>query len=107
MTNVQMWAIIVGFFSPLVVALIQQPTWSLKLRAVVGFLAAAVFGTGTAYFAGDFNGASLVSGILLVLVSAIASYKGLWQPTGVAPRIETATSPSTRVGETPGKRAIR
>lgn len=107
MTNVQMWAIIVGFLTPLVVALIQQPTWIPAVRAVVGFLAAVVFGTGTAYFAGDFNGTSWVTGVLLVLVSAISTYKGFWQPTGIAPRIETATSPSTGVGDSSGKRAIR
>lgn len=97
MSNLEMWALIVGFFSPPVIALIQQPKWGERLRAVVTFLFAILVGGGTAYFNGElgFEGGT-VKAILLVLVMAIGTYKGFWKPTRVAPTIETATSSSNQ-----------
>jgi len=92
MSNLAMWSAVVGFFLPAVIAVIQQPTWSQGVRAAVTFLVSIVAGAGTAYFTGDLNGVDWVSATLIILVSAISVYKGLYQPTGIAPKIETATS---------------
>lgn len=98
MTDLQMWSLIVGFFMPLAIALVQQPRWSNAARAAVMFVLCAVAGAVTAYLNGDLeNGRSLVSSVLLVLVTTISMFKGLWKPTGVAPAIESATSPGTSV----------
>lgn len=94
MTNLEMWSLIVGFALPLILAVIQRPHWPSWVRAVVAFAAFVVVGLGTAYFNGDLNGKSIVSAVLFVLVTAITSYKGLWQPTGIAPKIESATTPN-------------
>lgn len=93
MSNLAMWSVIVGFFLPAVIAVIQQPTWSQPVRAIVTFVVSLVAGAGTAYFNGDLTAADWVSASLIILVSAISIYKGLYQPTGVGPAIETATSP--------------
>lgn len=95
MTNLAMWSLVVGFFLPPVVAIIQQPKWSQTVRALVTFVVAVVAGAGTAYFNGDLNGKDWVTSTLVVLVAAISVYKGLYQPTGIAPKIEAATSPKT------------
>lgn len=92
MSNLAMWSVVVGFFLPAVIAVIQQPTWSQGVRAAVTFVVALVAGAGTAYFNGDLSGADWVSASLIILVSSIAIYKGLYQPTGIGPKIETATS---------------
>lgn len=95
MTNLMMWSLIVGFFMPPVQAVIQQTNWSSQVRAGVNFVACAIAGAGVAFFQGDFTGRRFVESALVVLVTTIAVYKGTWQPTGVAPTIEKATSPSS------------
>lgn len=99
MTDLQMWDLVVGFLSAtFVLPIIQQPGWSEKLRAGVTFVYSIVVGLGTAYLTGAFDGVrdvrTGVSSVLLMLVTAVASYKGFAKPTGVAPAIENATSPS-------------
>jgi hypothetical protein len=90
-----MWSLVVGFFMPPVQAVIQQTGWSDKLRAAVNFLVCVVAGAGVAFFQGDFTGKRFVESSLVVLVTAIAVYKGTWKPTGIAPAIEEKTSPSS------------
>lgn len=95
-TDAQMWALIVGFLSPLLIAVVQQPKWSNRLRVLVTVAWSVVAGGGTAYFAGEFSGRGVVSAALVVCVTAIATYSNLWKPTRIAPMIEAATSPTPR-----------
>jgi hypothetical protein len=91
--NAGLWALAVGFISPPVIALIQQRTWSARVKALVAFGFALAVAAVTAYFNGLFTVADIGRLGLLVFLSAVASYQGLWKPTGVAPAIEKATSP--------------
>ena len=93
MSNLEMWALIVGFFLPPAIAIVQQPTWSEPVRAIVTFLVCAVAAAGTAYFQGDLTSRRFVEAGLVILVTTIATFKGFWKPTKVAPEIEAATSP--------------
>ena len=92
MSNYQMWLLIVGFALPPALSVVQQSKWSDRLRAVVAFLACAVAAAGTAYFQGDLTGKRFVEGGLVVLVTAVATYRNFWKPTGIAPAIETKTN---------------
>lgn len=92
MTNFQMWSLIVGFALPPVLSVIQQSNWSDRLRAVVAFLACAVAGAGVAYFQGELNFERWIEAGLVILVSAVATYRNFWKPTGVAPAIEAKTN---------------
>jgi hypothetical protein len=96
-SNLAMWSLIIGFINPVVIALIQQPTWTPKIRAVVAFIFSALVAIPTAYFTGDLEGKSYVTAALLIAVSAMTSYKSFWRPTGVAPTLEVATSTSKGV----------
>lgn len=89
-----MWAIVVGFLSPPVLAIIEQTKWAKWLRSVVAFAWSVVAGVGTIYFTGTFTGLKTVTVILLVFVTAISFYKGFWKPTGVAPQIESSSNVS-------------
>ena len=89
-----MWALIVGFFAPPVIAVIQQQKWSNAVRAAVTFVLALVAGAGTAFFQGDLTGKRFVEASLVILVAAISTYHGFWKPTGIGPRVEELTSPS-------------
>ena len=93
MSNLVMWNLIVGFLVPNLIAIVQQPKWSARARAIFTSVACIIFGGLTAYFNGQFNLGDIVGSILTMGVAAITFYKGLWQPTGVAPKIEQATSP--------------
>jgi peptidoglycan/LPS O-acetylase OafA/YrhL len=94
-SNLVMWGLIVGFFMPVLLAIVQQPGWTSPVRSIVMFVASLAAGAGTVYFAGNWDTTNLVTTILLVMVTAIATYKGLWQPTTVAPKVEAATSPKS------------
>ena len=39
MNDPEMWALIVGFFLPPIIAVIQKASWSDSVRAIVAFLA--------------------------------------------------------------------
>jgi len=91
-SNLEMWALIVGFLLPPALSIIIQTGWSEQVQAIVAFLACALAGAGTAYFQGDLTGERFVEAGLVVLVTTIATYKGFWKPTKVSPTIEAATS---------------
>lgn len=93
MTDLQMWSFLVGALAPLLIAVLQQPTWGRPLRALVGLVVIVLLALGTCYFQGDFEGRSIVSSLLVLLVTAYASYGHFWKPTGIAPGLESATSP--------------
>lgn len=100
MNDLQQWELIVGFLSAtFVLPIIQQPRWPSAARAAVTFVYATVVGLVTAYLTGAFEGVhdvrTGVSAVLFLLITAIASYRGFAKPTGIAPAIESATSPSS------------
>jgi len=91
-TDFEMYSLLVGFFLPPVLAIVQQSSWSDRLRAVVAFAACLLAGAGVAYFQGDLTGKRFITGALVVMVTGLATYRNFWKPTGVAPAIETKTN---------------
>lgn len=88
-----MWALISGFLLPPVEAVIQQSKWSSSVRAIVNFLACCAVALGVVYWQRpDVTLRSWSETALLVLVTAIAVYKGLWTPAKVTPTIEKRTN---------------
>jgi hypothetical protein len=97
MTSAEMWAAVVAFLLPPVIALIQQEGWSERRKAIVAFGAAIVAGLGTTYFAGTLvfeagNLMNILTNCLIVFLGAIAFYSEFWKKTGIAPKIQTATT---------------
>lgn len=89
------WGLILGILTPLLVSVVQQPTWSPRTRAMVAAVAAVVVGFLTVLANGGLDsGQTLLGVIALVLVASNTAYKTLWKPTGVAPAIEIKTSKS-------------
>jgi hypothetical protein len=90
-----MWAAIVGFVLPPVIAIIVQEKWKPGLKAIVAFGACLLSAVGTVYLQGPdtFTLSRWVTASLTTLTVAIATYHGLWRPTGTAPAIEHSTSP--------------
>lgn len=92
MSSLQQWSLIVAFFVPPAVALVNQTKWSSQLKAIVFFAISLLAAAGTAYFQGDLTGKRFLDSALVIVAAAAAYYHGLWKPTQVAPTIEKATS---------------
>lgn len=92
MTELEMWSAIVGFLLPPVLSVIQQTGWSPRLRAVVAFVGCLVAAAGTVLIQGGWTWERWVEASLLTLVTALATYRNLWKPTGISPAIEQKTN---------------
>lgn len=84
--------LLVAVVLPLVVAVVTKEVRSSGLKAVVLAALAAVSAALTAVIASDgvLTEATLQAGVEYFLV-AVASYYGLWKPTGVAPTVAEKT----------------
>lgn len=85
---------VVGFALPGLIAVITREAWSPKAKSVAAFAVCLAAAAVTAAAAGDLTPAGWGAGVLIVFAAARTSYAGLWRPTGVAPAIEAATSPT-------------
>lgn len=91
LSNAALWAVIVGFVSPVVLNLLLQVSWPKWVQSLAAFVFSGVTGGLTAYFAGAFdNVGSVVTVILLVFVMTISTYQGFWK--NITPRLKAATS---------------
>lgn len=93
-TPLQMWELVVGFLSPVLLAVVMQPRWPRSAQALVAFAWCVIAAGVGLYLDGRLDAADWAASTLKVLVAAIASYQGVWKPTGVAPAIERATTVS-------------
>jgi hypothetical protein len=92
--NLAQWDLIAGFFVPVVSAIILRTTWSDAVKAVANFVISAIVALGVVYFQGNLdvdNLDAIVSSVLIVLVTSIATYKGLWQKTSFVPALHRST----------------
>lgn len=80
MTDTAMLAIIVGFFSPLVLNFLVSVAWRQWVKALVAFIFSAIVGTITALLTGSYEGLGVPSTVLLTLVVAITAYENFWKP---------------------------
>lgn len=89
---------IVGVVSPWVIAFVQQPQWSTRVRKLVAVAASVVLGILTSLATGSFadGPVSIGGAIAIVLVASQSTYKSLAQPTSGRMRTEKATSPKRR-----------
>jgi hypothetical protein len=94
MTNAAAWTLIVSTLAPLLIAVVQRPNLSKRVRSLIMLAAAVVDGLVTAAVAGEFHGKTPLVTVALAVVAIQSAYQGLWKPTGVAPTIELRTSPA-------------
>lgn len=98
MTDLQLYAAIVGLLLPLGTAVIVQRGWSSNLKAIVQAVLAFVASVVLTYTEGNLDGdhlRQLFMAFLIVFVPSIAAYYGFYRPTEVAPAIEAATTPGS------------
>ena len=95
MTDFEMWSLLVGFLLPPMVAVIQQKSWSDSVRAMVTFACCIVAALGICYFSAMLDGKGIISAVLTILVTAVATYKAFWHKIGISDVIEKLTSRKT------------
>lgn len=87
------WSALVGFLTPLLVAVVNRSYWKSHVKALVAIASCVVTGFLTAWFNGELNATGLSTAVLIVLLASMATYSQFWKPSGIAPKIETATTP--------------
>jgi uncharacterized protein YfiM (DUF2279 family) len=92
MSNLAQWSLVVAFFVPLAVSVLNQAHWPAQLKAAVFFVVSLLAAAGTAYFQGDLTGKRFVDSALLIVAAAAAFYRGWWKPVGVADPLESKTT---------------
>lgn len=83
---------------PLIVSFVQQPTWSSRTRAAVGFAGVLVWTLLGAIYLGDGVPQSVDwhAWVRLLLVNALiswGSFQSLWKPSGISQHLEAMSSP--------------
>lgn len=95
-TDSELWAAVLGYLLPPLVAIVVQPRWSKPVKGIFMLAVATGDGLGTSYFNDDFHGKSIVTCILTGALAIGIAYHTVWKPSEIAPRIEHATSTNGR-----------
>lgn len=99
--QLEVFSSLAGLITPFIVALINRPSFSPFVRALVTIAASVGIGALTAAGEGQLNGVRWATAALTVLAAAVATYKFLFSQPATA--LELATSPkSDRVGAAGG-----
>lgn len=93
LTDTTSWSVIVGIALPWLVAVVNRPWWSRRVRQAVAIVASVIAGVlvclGTGAF-GDGSGLTVVGTCAIVLVASQAVYGRLFK--GAVRKVEEATS---------------
>lgn len=90
MTDAAMLALVIGFLSPLVLNFIVSAVWPSWAKALAAFAWSVVTGVLTIWVLGAWNGLTLISTILLILVVSITSYQNFWKQ--IAPTLQRGSA---------------
>lgn len=89
------WGLIVGFLLSPLVAVVVSAHWPSQVKALVAFGIEALFAVGTVYWNGGLDLAHWQTTLLTIITTAMSAYvahKSLWNPSGISPAIEAATT---------------
>jgi hypothetical protein len=93
--NLELASGLVGILLPGLMAIVNQPGWPSWLKSLLTFLASLAVAAITVAVQGDGDAWSTdrwLGSVLTILTVALATYHGLWKPTGVAPAINERTN---------------
>ena len=96
---------LVGTLLPLLVAVVQRAHWPGWLRTAIGVVAIIVASVITAASQHKLNLNDWAASALTVFLLTKTTYLAVWKPSGVAPWIEAATSPSAPAAPPPAVKA--
>lgn len=85
---------------PPLIAVINQRHWPAQLKGLLALLVCALYALVVLIIRGPVDLRDWRNTLLLVAGAAFAAYRLWWQPSGIAPAIEAATTPGATT--TPG-----
>jgi TctA family transporter len=91
LTTLDRWSMLVGTFLPLLIAVVNRQRWAGWAKLLMASVACLAASAVTVYLNGKFDTRDWVGSLILVAFFAFASYQWAWKPSGVAPKIESAT----------------
>lgn len=96
----------IGAALPFVQALIQQPQWSPKVKAVLTVILSIVAALVAYVVKNGFNFGDpleLTAWVIGIFAAAATSYSRIWRPTDLAPKLERATAPTPEAAVEPAQ----
>lgn len=93
LTDLDLWSALVGIGMPPVVAVAVSSRWQPWQRGLVAVAVCVAAGLGTTWIAGQLSGVTPVRAVLVVAMATFGSYRKFWHTTGIAKKIEDATTP--------------
>jgi hypothetical protein len=91
------WSALVGFLLPLLVAVIQRPSFSKPMRTVIGIIASAIAAFFTAWAQDKLSLAGWANSFIFVAITSWTTYLAVWVPAGAAAWVEAKTTPGATV----------
>ena len=86
----------IGAFLPLVISLVIQTEWSTQFKSVSSFIICLVFAMFTSFLSNEVALSdpnwNWITWFGAMYLTAETTYKGLWKPTKIAPKIENNTN---------------
>jgi len=99
--DLAMWNAIVAAVLPMIIALIQQPTFPRWARATITLVVCAIGGLVTTYVTDQWNSEDVVTSVLTIFAAVLAFHTAFFKPTGITDAIENATSKAIHKGNEP------
>ena len=84
-----MYTAAVGVLLPMVIAYFKDQMWSVGIKRLLTVGLTLVAALGHMFYSGDFTFVDVGMSFLTILTLCTTTYKWIWQPTGVAGKIET------------------
>ena len=94
--SLEMLSALVGVFLPALVAVVNRSHWPSWAKGVVVVASSIAAGAVTAWLSGQLTGLRWTESALIIAGAAVVAYRHFWQPTGIAPAIEQATTPTPK-----------
>lgn len=92
-----------GVVLPFIIAVINQTTWSPKVRGAVAFILCLAAAAGLAALHGTLTLGHWRDTAIVVTGAALVMYHALWKPSGLAPALEDATTIGGSSGASPAR----
>lgn len=83
---------LVGFLLPLVVSLVKQSGWSVKVQSVVSAVAVGIASLITVWADTGFTWDNWAASLITVFLVSKTSYEHFWKPTGVSPKLDKVST---------------
>jgi hypothetical protein len=89
---IDQWTLVLGFFMPLLVAVIIQSHWPKGFKAIVAALSCLTAAVIQLTLKGELDLSHLGTAVLSILALSITFLKGFWGPLGLTGLIENSTN---------------